>query len=502
MREIFTDKNFIASKTLVAVKVLLVVALIIFFLPLVILPFFNHPCADDYICGYQLQQKGFFDYQASIYTLWGGRFAATFSGALFAHHNFLYEHYYVHSLLLIVLNFISIFFAIVMLNKYFLREQWSFSKTALISFVFLALEICSLPEPSTFIFWFSSAITYQLPIGLLQTEFALLVLTVHSKNKTVRIICSIILPALIFLINGFNELFIVVQFFLFLLLFYFNAYRKISKTLIIVMMLSFITSAAIVVFAPGNASRDSIIEPKGIYLGTAAIFYHCAETLWSIFKNPFAWFVAVIVFIYGVNNKNNFFYSKWITRFTQNKLIFPLIIIGFLIASIGFAVIGLKGGIIPDRYLNGVAYFVLLLLLMYVFFLGFNSNSETFLKLNGTKKIWLYSLIIIGIFCNRYIVDAYKSMIAAPLYDSIMTEREKTLHMAAESKTSAIVDDYNLAIEKHLNTDYRESPVTLRSLVQQKPPFLFFQDDLADEYSISVLRNFYHVDSIKVKKKD
>jgi Family of unknown function (DUF6056) len=500
MREIFTDKNFIRSKTLLVIKFFLIVSLIVFFLPLIILAFFNHPFADDYICGYQLAHTDFYTYQLSIYNHWGGRFAATFIGSLFAKNNFLYSHYYFHSLLLLAANFLSLLFAINALNKYFLKYHWKFWNGILVSLILFALEICSMVQLSTFIFWFSSAITYQLPIVLMQIEIALITIVIHTKNKTVRILYLILLPFLVFLINGFNELFIVVQLFLFLFVFYFGVHKKFPKPFISVVALLFIISAGIVVFAPGNISRNSIIEPKGIYLGAVAICYHSAETLWSILKNPFTWFTALIVFGYGKNCGERFANSLWLKKINKRKLAFPLIIIFFLLLSIGLAVAGLKGGVIPDRYLNAVAYFVLLLLLMYVFILGTNSNIELSLsKPDSAKKNLQYSLLIVGLLCNTYIVDAYKSVISAPLYNSIMNERESTLKLAAQNNTTAVVEDYNTAIEQHLNTDYKESSVTLRSLVAQKPPFLFFQDDLVTEYSINVLKNFFGVDSIVVK---
>src|SRR5258708_6540270 len=107
MRKIFTEKNFIGSKKKLVSKLFLTLALFIFFLPLVILPFFNHAFTDDYFCGYRLHLYGFVDYQSTIYVNWGGRFAATFAGSLFAYNDFLYDHYYLHTLLLLVFNFIS-----------------------------------------------------------------------------------------------------------------------------------------------------------------------------------------------------------------------------------------------------------------------------------------------------------------------------------------------------------------------------------------------------------
>ena len=92
-----------------ATKSLFVVSLVIFFTPLFILPFFNHAFTDDYFCGYYLDVKGFSEYQSFVYNECGGRFAATFTGSLFACNHFLYEHYYLHSILFLLLNCRSVY---------------------------------------------------------------------------------------------------------------------------------------------------------------------------------------------------------------------------------------------------------------------------------------------------------------------------------------------------------------------------------------------------------
>src|SRR5690349_21466746 len=125
MREIFTDKNFVASKILFLAKILLIISLVVFFLPLVILPFFNHACTDDYFGGYYLNKEGFIPYQEFVYTQWAGRFVATFVGSLFINKGFLYDHYYLHSLLLLFLNFASLLFLVNTVDRYILKQNWS-----------------------------------------------------------------------------------------------------------------------------------------------------------------------------------------------------------------------------------------------------------------------------------------------------------------------------------------------------------------------------------------
>jgi len=500
MREIFTDKNFITGKFILVAKLLLVVALLVFFIPLFILPFFNHPCADDYICGYHLSTKGFWEYQKFIYQNWGGRFAATFTGSLFAKDNYLYDHYYLHSLLLLLLNISSAFFMIAVLNKYVLKDERLHKNMVWVCLMFVALQVCSLVELSTYIFWFSSAVTYQLPIVLLQLQAGLWLLVLHTHNAVARSVAYLLLPLLMIIVNGFNELFIVVQGMLLLFVFFAGGYKKLAKFFTAIMLLGFIASACVVVLSPGIQSRTAIIVPKGILVGIIAVGYHVVESLWSICRNPIFWFAMVIIFLYGNYRRGDLVALPLIKIFLERRWLLPVIIILFLIAAVGIAVIGLKGGIIPDRYVNGIISVSVVLFLLLSFTGGIAVDSLPVKMFSKPVQLLIIVLSFIGLLSNNYIEEAYKSLIAAPLYDAVMDERESLLKEAALHKQPAVLKSYNNSMQEHLEKDYSQSTKTLYDLVQQKPSFIFFEDDLATDYSIGTLKNFYGVDSTKIIK--
>lgn len=500
MREFFSDKKFIESKVNILSKTILVIILIFFFLPLIVLPFFNHPSTDDYFCGYQLHNKNFWQYQIFIYKNWGGRFAATFAGSLFAYHDFLYSHYYLHSLLFLLLNFCSLFFLTDLLSKHFLKTDYGFGKKILMSMVFLAFEICCLPQAATFIFWFSSAVTYQLPIILIQIEIALFILYSFSLNKSVQIICLWLLPALIFIIIGFNELFIIVQLLLFALSFYFKTYKKYAGTLKVLSIVAFFISSALVIFSPGNRIRMHDLVSKKIYIGIASVCYHSFETLWSVCKNPLFWFIGLAIFFHACFKKQSWKNNDYLKKIVKNQWIFIVIIFGYLIASVTLPVVSLKGGVVPDRYLNAVAYLMIFLLLFYFFIAGIASNLKIEQSSQFKNHSLLYLFLSFGLIFNSYIFNAYKSIIIAPTYSNILTEREHLLKHAAQTNKIATVDDYNKAVSKLIQTKYQSGTTTFQQIIQQQPPLLFFKDDLADSYTIDVLKNYYRLDSIIVKK--
>ncbi len=489
------------KKTLIFLRLFLFIVIVIFFLPLFILPFYNHACTDDYFCGYNLNNLGSLNYQKFIYNECGGRFSATFFGSLFAKNGFLYQHYYLHSLLFLTLNIFSTFFLLRTINKNIFKEVISKTNLAFASIVFVALTICDYPEFSTFNFWFSSAITYQLPIILFQIIISFVVILFFTESKWLRSIFSILIPILIFIVTGFNELFIVVNAFLLFIIFYLDHLKKLSKTFWILSLSLFIISAAVVILSPGSHVRAERIVPKNIYLSITAVCLHMGEVIWNILRNPFSWLILFLSFYYGTSN-NSFKNHQFITRIKMRKWHFPIIISLFLFSTVSFAVAGLKGGLLPDRYLNGVTYFTLLMLICYSFLLGAtNNNYLKFFLSKETKHIFIYIFLIIVFLCNSEITDEYKSLISAPVYDQILKERENTLSHASSSSTeTATIKSYDVALTDYLKK-YEGSTKTFYKMIQEKPKLLFFEDDLANNYSINILKQYYNLNSIIVMKK-
>ncbi|MBG9378663.1 hypothetical protein I5907_20695 [Panacibacter sp. DH6] len=500
MREFFTDRDYIISKLIIVAKLLLILAFVVFFAPLFVLPFFNHPCADDYICGYHLREQGFLGYQTFIYNNWGGRFSATFTGALFAADGFLYDHYYLHSLLLFVLNVASVFFTFFLINKHVLKDEKLHKNIVWICLLYMCLQLMSVVEVSTYQFWFSSAVTYQLPIILLQVEAGLWIILLHSKNGFGKLAAAVVMPLLVFVINGFNELFIIVQTFMLLLPMLSKAYKRLSTVLLLSVIVAFILSAFVVLLSPGIHERTAIIEPKGILVGGVAIGYHLAEVLWSIFSKPLLWVILLITFLYANTRKDQFQELLFARFFKGRRWLLPLMLLLFFVTMIAVAVVGLKGGVIPDRYVNGVIVIMVSGLLLMVFSEGIFAKRIAFNLFAKETRLVLLFVYAVCILSNNYIKDAYKSVVAAPLYSNIMKIRAQTLQQAAVKGTPAILRTYDAQMKTILQKDYAGSTKTLYDLVQQKPLFIFFEDDLDTEYSVNTLKAYYGVDSVLLKR--
>ncbi|HEX8677743.1 MAG TPA: hypothetical protein VF700_11015, partial [Segetibacter sp.] len=84
-----------------------------------------------------------------------------------------------------------------------LNNTLSQSSLVLLSLLLLILEINIIPEPVTAFYWFSSAVTYQLPLIIMVFLTGIIIkLLFASVNK---VIYFFIASLLIIMLNGCNE---------------------------------------------------------------------------------------------------------------------------------------------------------------------------------------------------------------------------------------------------------------------------------------------------------
>ncbi|TDH27826.1 hypothetical protein EXU57_05000 [Segetibacter sp. 3557_3] len=482
------------------VLIFAVVAVFVFFAPLLILPFFNHPTSDDFVCATHLDTKGFLQYQQFIYENWGGRFVATFTGSLFVLKHFLYDHYYLHTLLLILLDFVSIWFVLACVRR-FVPDNDSLRKyRLLIVALVVALQYCSTIELSTYLFWFSSSITYHLPMILVQLQIGLWLRFFGPTDPTVSRSRHFLIPLLIFLIVGFNELFIVVQAAIFILAWLAGAHKK-SQPLLLASICAYAISTLIVLLSPGNASRFAMVASKGIMSGFAVVLYQLAAITWSIGKNPLSWLVFTFVFLYANQRRPIVQKPALLMVFQSKRWLLPAIIISFVIASLAVAVSGLNGGNIPGRYINPVICSTLLLLLLLSFTEGLNAKPLDITPANSKNRSFIISAFAVGLLCNLYLKEAYVNLATAPVYNAVMEARKKELTAAAFKPGGQVVlvSTYDNAARHYVAGRYQHAPGTLQNLFQQKPGFLFLGDELQSRAGRRILQQFYRLDSILVR---
>ena len=219
-------------------------------LPFLILSFYCHPSADDYIFAAQVKKMGGFAYFDLIYHSWSGRYFSTFIKFF---NPLVYDWLWGYKLIpffLIILFVTSIYFFV----KIIFPIETTKTKRIIISLSFVLLYFNIMPSTPEGIYWIESSINYLFANTLLIFFFTIIFKNWNSKK--IKIVDYLIIFTIPIMIVGSNEIsMLALNEFLFILIIYqFLITKKINKLLIIPFIIAFI-STIIEITAPGNYMR-------------------------------------------------------------------------------------------------------------------------------------------------------------------------------------------------------------------------------------------------------
>jgi hypothetical protein len=328
-----------------------------------------------------------------------------------------------------------------------------------------------------------------------------LVTLFYSDNTFQKTIGYVFLPMLVFLNNGFSEVMVVMQLIIFYWLHAAGFFRKTGKMFLVMLSLFFIVSFLLLVAVPGNFFHTVPFPALKITNIITSGLYNCLQVVSSVFKNPLAWLALIFLFFRG-NYSKHLLPASFLNRAAFYLRFLCIALLAFLLLSTGVGVIGLKGGIVPDRFINVECWFSLLMLCMIAFVSGIvtRTNLSGFKNYSKELSVACFAGLIVCLTCNDYINTAYKSMLSAPLYNDVLKEREAAFKMASKNKTAAVVDSYDLALKKIISKKHPNSSAAYLKWALQKPVFIYDDNEESDAASIKALKAFYKVDSVIINK--
>jgi len=473
-------------------KKFLFVAVAVFILPFILFSFWNVPSADDYMIIDKKSQFSFWQLQSSVYHNWTGRYFATFVSSAFSYSGFLYSHYYLHSLLLFSLTVFSWLFCLIQINRHLLSEQISLSSLAILSLLLLIAEINIIPEPVTAFYWFSSAVTYQLPMIILIFLAGIIIKFLFTSSN--KIICFIIACILNILLNGCNEM--ITLFLLIcsacLVLYYIFTYKKVSFSLISLFAVNII-SACFLLFSPGIANRSSKLGEGSFISGIGVAFVKFIILNWYFLKEPLWWFLVFFtcLFVY----KNKYLLSSIFT--IVKKISIPFSIAVYLASGllIYIPVLYVTNGSLPVRAENIICflYSLILLCLISIYIIGKINNAS--FSVFYEYRYLLFSILIFSTANMKMVTD---SLLSGYFYHSIMKERLNQFENAKRLHEHEITfDDYETAVDKKIKEHPAANRQMLRDIIVKPPPIICFGNDL---YDVNYLKELYGIKELNIRK--
>lgn len=474
-------------------KKTLFAAAIIFIFPFILFSFWNVPSTDDYMIIAKKNQFSFWQLQSNIYHNWTGRYFATFVSGLFSYSGFLYSHYYLHSILLLLLTIFSWLFCLNQINNHLLNNKFTFSSLAFFSMFLLIAEINIIPENVTAFYWFSSAVTYQLPLIILIFLAGIIINSLF--NFQVKIIRFIVASLLIIMLNGCNEiitLFVLIHTGCVLSYFLFT-HKKIPRYILSLFLINII-SAGFLFFSPGIANRSSLLGHGSLLSAAGIAFIKFFILNWFFLKEPLWWFLLLFTVIFFISNKDVL--RKKFKNIAKPSAALLLMFYAVSILLTYIPVLYITNGSIPLRAENIICFLNSLLLLFIIAVISGNSNiSAASFSTVYKNRFLLFSL---AVFCTANMKNVTDSLLSGYFYSKIMNERLDLFKSAKQQNLYNItIDDYGTVINKKLTGFPFANRQIIKDIITKPPPIICFKNDL---YDMNYIKQFYGIKNLYIRK--
>ena len=474
----------------------------VFIIGLIVLSFFNHPSADDYFALLNDKHYGFAGFQHFVYLHWGGRYFSSLIAAVFSSHLFLTSHYYLHTVLLIVLTAFSAHILLKVINRFLINKSVN-SIHLLILSLLISVNLYSVyPELSTALFWFSSAVTYQTSVILLMLIVAALISFLHVEDTKSKYFSLVSLILLIISNNGSNEVSGLLSAILMLIVFITNK-RKFNsnKLYILLIVIIYLLSLLVLIIAPGNKERMTILDGKNINIlfSVGSAFYRVFVVYFCLFQSALFWISIAGIFLYAVHVREKIFMLKH-HKTTLKTIMLFIAVWTILLLMVLIPILILSNGSIPDRALNVLSAASLLAFFMVAFYMGICIKDKQARMVLGNLQLnySVATVLLISIIAGNASKEIASSLISASTYHRAMTARENVLNNARLLNVDSIaLPQTDAAMQLVLqNNDAGNQKATIKQWMKRKPSLLFVSDDLETPESRKILQQFYGLKTI------
>jgi hypothetical protein len=379
------------------------------------------------------------------------------------------------------------------INKFLLNERLSLATLIIVSLLLLIYEINIIPEPVTAFYWFSSAITYQVPLILL-VLFIGFIAKFHFEpvKKNIHLVIAAVM---VVLLNGCNE---VITLYALVastgaVIFWYYKFRKVSSYILVLYGVNFF-SACFLLFGPGIIHRASLHAQSSIFSIISIGFIKFIILHWYFLKEPLWWF---LLFFICQQLKRTSFASKLLhqLRIIPSAYLFIFYFLSGLLIYI--PVLYVANGSIPLRSENIICFLYSIMLLGLVSVL---ISAKTDEMVANSSRLLRYRYLLLGIliFCTANLKKVTDTLLSGFLYHEIMEDRLAVFRKAKQSKQQEVTFyDYETAIIKKVKEHY---PLLdrriLRDIIVKPPPIIYFEN----EFNLGYIKDVYGVRKVNVLK--
>lgn len=314
-------------------KISLLLLYAIFFmglLPFLVLSFYNHPSADDYLWTMMVLKTNLWQFQVYNFYEWSGRYFSNILVGL----NPLVFHSFLGYQLASLFSILAFFLVVFLLIKELTKGVFLFSQQLLGALIFVVLFLAYTPSVVELFYWFTGTYVYTTA-NILFFLFIYCLLKLMNAYvtdaKLARLKMS--MTALTVLMMWSNEIIIVCLGGMLFLLASLTTYHKHPSAKFFMFLMGIaIISALASLLAPGNAARAAVMFPNkfNISFTLHATLSKFLETLYWI-KNVPLWLISLLFLPVCIK------LSRESSLFSNHFYIHPILSVGLWLAILCLA---------------------------------------------------------------------------------------------------------------------------------------------------------------------
>lgn len=476
-------------------------------LPFIILSFLSVMASDDYTLAMLYRDHSFGKAQGIMYFGWAGRFASTFFSGLFVKSGIMSCYYFIPALTLLFLTWIAFLFLLTSINKHLLGQVFSTGAVALVSFLFFFLDLYTMADIASGIYWFSSAIVYQSAFILFLLLLSCLIRRFYVSGSAYRtLLKDSILMGLVLAIVGSNEV-AAVFLILFLLcligLSYF--YRRTAARVLFVYLAVAVAAGILITFTSGVISvRRHLMNNHTSYMNVLPIiFFRTIAVFFYIMKEPLFWMMAFFLWLLGVKTGANPAATEFPDLFKRKGVLLPgLAITLVLVIGTLTPVLMVSKGSLPPRAMNNLIAMTILCLLALSFVTGARCAALALpLSAVNVPAGWIIIVGGCGLIASSNYLQAWKSVFSGYFYHAVLEDRQHLFMTAKDHhRRTVTIEPYEQAVKEKIHEVFPHGTFeTVNEILQESPAAIYYYNE-AEDPSPTFL-NYYDLGSIIVMKK-
>jgi hypothetical protein len=389
-------------------------------LPYLLLSFYIHPIADDFI--YALKGEDFLSNLWRDYLTWNGRYTSNiivFFNTTLIKYNFLYK---IYPIVLIALLIISAYWFLNMVLPKAIKQR----EKLILALIFILLFFNLIPRQSEALYWFTGSATYVLPCTFFLVYIGLVISYFKNKFFLSKYFHLSLSTLLLFLLCGFNEVLTIL-----LLLFHLVAailFKPKTSKAFFILLIVVIAGILLMATAPGNSIRSINFPYRHRLLHS--VVYSCLQTIRfsSIWILSPAFLLATFIYIYIAK------------QISFSILLNPVVLLLALFSMIFYAAFApyWSTGILGQHRTINNACFLFLLSWFFTLHHFIRFIPQSFLEIIQTKffRSTVIALLVITFFITRNSLTSWTDLISgnARQYDVELSQREALLRQSRQQQ--------------------------------------------------------------------